>query len=82
MSNSKVTIILDDKYEVGVGLGCWLRSREIAERGTVRFLAGHLMYSYKVYPRRRFSKNWGTWWTPVDKSLENFEAFRAWKAGL
>lgn len=68
------------EYEVGDGIGCWLLSHEIVPKGTVRFLAGKLMYAYQVYPRRRFRKIHGTWWTPIENN--DYDEMRKWRASL
>lgn len=70
------------EYEVGDGIGCWLRSPEVVPLGTVRFLAGKLMYAYLTYPRTNwwFGQTTGTWWTPTENN--SYEEMRKWKATL
>lgn len=67
-------IILNNKYELGCGLGSWAKSFENdVKSGDVRFIGGVLMYAYTVYPRK-WSKNEVNW-TPVDDSLKDMISF-------
>jgi hypothetical protein len=69
-------VILNEKYELGAGLGCWAKSREYVtiQPGDVRFIGGMLMYAYSVkYCLITCEVNW----TPIDHR-QNFEDLRNW----
>ncbi len=73
-------VILDNKYELGGGLGSWAKSRESVtiNKGDVRVIGGILMYAYSIYRTNSFSiigdeVNW----CPVDTKL-GFDDLRDW----
>lgn len=75
-------IMLDDKYELGGGLGSWAKSREAAtiNIGDVRVIGGILMYAYIIKEASPFNFKEGrdeVCWTPVDNKL-GFDDLREW----
>lgn len=70
-----------NEYEVGTGIGCWLKSSEVVPLGTVRFLAGKLMYAYARHRVHSFfGKKYDTWWTPIENN--NYDELHKWRALL
>lgn len=74
-------VILDDKYELGGGIGAWAKSHENGVlKGEVRVIGGELMFAWVVH-FRKYSKN-EVWWVPVDKSRSYDNAqLRLWMNG-
>lgn len=79
-----IRIILDDKYELGGGMGSWAKSKETVTvtKGDVRTIGGILMYAYTVYsvPWYKFTGDCRhvVNWCPVDELLNNPENLRKW----
>lgn len=78
------TVILNDKYELGGGMGSWAKSRETVtvNEGDVRLIGGVLMSAYRV-TRSPWWKLLGdcrdeVWWTPVDEAFNSFDNLRNW----
>lgn len=75
-------IVIDNKYELGNGMGCWAKSYENYEinEGEVRFIDHILMYAYQIYPPSfwSFKSTTEVWWTPVDYSYNTPENLRKW----
>jgi len=79
-------IMLNNKYELGMGFGCWARSFESAtiNEGDVRLIGGLLMNAWKVYPCPWWKLTGEcrdeVWWTPVDRKCYDAEFQRNWVA--
>lgn len=74
-------VILNDKYELGGGMGSWAKSYESATVtvGDVRLIGGVLMSAYMVRSPSFFSlKADEVHWTPVDDKYNNFDNLRIW----
>lgn len=81
----KITIE-DGKYEVGLGMGAWLKSQEYGVvKGDVRFISGILFKAYNVIPRTKFlvfDLPSEIWWTPVDEKFNTHANLREWAGKL
>ncbi len=77
----KITIE-DNKYEVGSGIGAWLKSYEYnVVKGDVRSFNGVLLKAYMVCPRTKFfviELPSEIWWNPVDEDFNTYENLRTW----
>lgn len=74
-----IKIILDNKYELGGGMGCWAKSFENNIKvGHVRVIGGKLMKATYVYIKRWKPNE--VWWTPVDENREStdWDAMKEW----
>ena len=78
-------IILDNKYELGGGMGSWAKSYEYdVKLGDVRVIGGKLMYAYSIYNRYFVfiiltpKINW----CPVDETLKFDVDMKKWIASL
>ena len=78
-------IILDGKYELGGGLGCWAKSKERyaqVRKGDVRVIDGVLMYAFSVKQAPWYQLSDirdEVWWTPVDEKYNTMENLRKFK---
>jgi len=79
-------IILDDKYEIGSGIGCWAESRETVTvtKGDVRFIGGILMKAYLITETSFFARDGRdiVWWTPCDEKFNDYNNLRKWTKNL
>ena len=76
-------IILDDKYEIGLGIGCWAKSIEkySVVEGDVRLIGNVLMSAYNIEPLNFVFGN-RVWWKPIDDNFNSNENYRKWVKGL
>jgi hypothetical protein len=71
-------IILNDKYELGLGMGSWAKSNENnVIIGECRKINGIVMYAYSIYKRELFRLDEVNW-CPVDESFNTIENLRSW----
>lgn len=76
-------VILDDKYELGGGLGSWAKSLETitVTKGDVRLIGGLLMYAYTIVPASFFNFKEGrdvVNWVPIDYEFNTFDNLHKW----
>lgn len=76
-------VILDGKYELGIGVGCWAKSYERNVKvGDLRKIGDKLMFAYNVWPKSGFFFMFTTYevnWVPVDaQDTGEYNNMRAW----
>jgi hypothetical protein len=70
---------LDNKYELGIGFGCWARSHENGLcNGYVRFIGGVLMRVYNIHKKGTLYKTDEVSWVPVAKGDGSWAEMKAW----
>lgn len=70
--------IIYNRYEIGIGLGCWAKSDEYdtVREGDVRYIGGILMHAYVI--RRKFLFKYIVSWCPIDDQINTMEKMKEW----